>query len=196
MSATSILHAWVDESIHIRGSALSEGIYLLAATVADPRVCDPAREALRSLLPGRASRLHWKDSDARSRRRIALVAAGLGVQHTVVIGAPLDARRQERARRLCMERLLHELGAVGVSCVWAESRTASLNRQDLRMIDALRSRHAVPPGLKLEFMLPSAEPMLWLPDIAAGAVGLHRRNDDPRPYETLRPHVTVHDITI
>lgn len=196
MTHASVLHAWMDESMHTFGGALQDGIYLLAATIADPAACEPTRDVLRGLRPGRAIRLHWTDADTRSRRTMAAAVAGLDALHTVVVGAPLDPRRQERARRLCMERLLHELAALGVSHVWAESRTESLNRRDMQMIDALRSRQAIPPGLKLDFVLPSAEPMVWLPDIVAGAVGLQRRNDDAEPYEALRSLVVVHDIRV
>lgn len=35
------LHAWVDESLHGAGGALAEGVYLLAATIADPERLRP-----------------------------------------------------------------------------------------------------------------------------------------------------------
>lgn len=180
--------------MHTAGGVLTEGMYLLAATIADPANCDHARDVLRGLLPGRAPRLHWKDSDRRSRRRISTVVAELNLMHTVVIGVPLDQQRQERARRLCMQRLLHELNQLDVSHVWVESRTHSLNRRDMRMIDALRSQRVIPDSLTLDFALPSSEPMLWLPDVVAGAVGLYRRGDDPIPYQTLRAWITEHEI--
>ncbi|MFT4163921.1 MAG: hypothetical protein QM650_01605 [Microlunatus sp.] len=95
--------------------------------------------------------------------------------------------------RHCVACCLSELA---VSQVWIESRTQSLNRRDQRMIDALRSRRVIPSGLTLDFALPSVEPMLWLPDIVAGAVGLFRRGNDPVPYEVLRPQIVEHEIRI
>ncbi|MGO1320960.1 MAG: hypothetical protein ACTII7_13320 [Galactobacter sp.] len=113
MWGASDLREWIDE-FHV--------------TIANPANCEHAREVLRRLRPGRARRLHWKDSDQRSRRRISTAVAELNLMHSVVIGVPLDQQRQERARRLCMQRLLHELSAHDVSHVWVESRTQSLNR--------------------------------------------------------------------
>ncbi len=115
MTSTAVLHAWVDESVHTAGGALAEGIYLLAATIADPVACGPIRDELRGLLLGRSRRLHWRDHTRRRRRLIAGTLAQLDVTHSIVVGAPIDPQRQERAHRLCMERLLHELAAVGVS---------------------------------------------------------------------------------
>lgn len=58
---------------------------------------------------------------------------------------------------------------LGVSQVWLESRTSSLNKRDLQMVNALRSEKAVSPALRVDFGLPSVEPMLWVPDAIAGA---------------------------
>lgn len=196
MTPTPVLHAWVDESVHTASGALTEGIYLLAATVADPEVCEPIRDELRRLLPGRLRRLHWRDENPRRRRIIAGALATLDVTHTVVVGAPIDPHRQERARRLCMERLLHELHRLGVGQVYAETRTPSLNRRDRDMLDALRQRHAIPESLAVEFIHPDNEPLLWLPDAVAGAVGMQRRGDDPEPYERLRHTITEHAIAL
>lgn len=196
MTSTPALHAWVDESMHTRGGVLTDGIYILAAAVADPETCDPIRDELRRLLPGRARRLHWRDENARRRRVIAGAVASLDVAQTVVIGAPLDQHRQERARRLCMEKLLHELAALGVSHAWVERREASLNRRDRQMVNVLRARHAIPATLTVDFIHPEGEPMLWLPDVAAGAVGAYRRAIDAEPYERLHRTITVHAVPL
>ncbi|MGO1627191.1 MULTISPECIES: hypothetical protein [unclassified Microbacterium] len=114
----------------------------------------------------------------------------------MVVGASIDVRKQERARRKCMIHLLHALFELGVSHVWAERRTPSLNQRDLQLINALRSQHAIPDKLHVDFTHPDQEPMLWLPDIVAGAIGLHHRGDDAMPYERLRAGVTEHVIRL
>ncbi|WP_162893100.1 hypothetical protein [Microbacterium halotolerans] len=43
MNSKPTLHAWVDESMHTATPAMHEGIYLLAATAADPEECEPVR---------------------------------------------------------------------------------------------------------------------------------------------------------
>lgn len=140
--------------------------------------------------------MHWNDEGAKRRRAIAAALCESDVTHTVVIGTPVDPRRQERARRLCQERLLFELAVLGVTRARVESRTQSLNAQDKTLIAALRSRQAIPSSLTVEFALPSEEPMLWFADIVAGAVGLHRRRDDSEPYEWLRHQIAERDIRL
>ncbi|MEU4388988.1 hypothetical protein [Promicromonospora sp. NPDC023805] len=95
--------------------------------------------------------------------------------HIVVVGSPVDPRKQERARRQCLERLVFELGNMDVSQVWLESRTQSLNERDRRMFAALHAKHAMPVELHIDFALPTDEPMLWVADAVAGAVGQARR---------------------
>lgn len=95
--------------------------------------------------------------------------------HIVVVGSPIDPRRQERARRQCLERLVFELGNMDVSQVWLESRTQSLNDRDRRMFAALHAKRAMPGELHIDFALPTDEPMLWVADAVAGACGQARR---------------------
>lgn len=95
-----------------------------------------------------------------------------------------------------MERLLHELRLLAVTHVWLETRTASLNGHDRRMLDALRGRHVIPGALMVDFAQPDQEPMLWLPDAVAGAVGMRYRDDDDMPYRVLAARITEHTITL
>lgn len=88
------------------------------------------------------------------------------------------------------------LANLGVSDVSIEARTESLNRRDMRMLDALRSRGTLAAGLAVTFARPIQEPMLWLPDAIAGAVSAHLRGRDSHPYELLKRELTVHRITM
>jgi len=162
------LHAWVDESMWLPRDR-SSGTYFLAAAVADPNTCEPIRDSMRSLLPRRADRLHWRHETPQRQIKIAEAIAVEDLVHVVVIGVPLDPRRQERGRRHCMERLLHALSSMGVSRAWFESRHPALNRRDVKMVDALRSKNAI-KGITVEFALPKEEQMLWIADAVAGAV--------------------------
>lgn len=173
--AASKLHAWVDESIHMPGPEVPGGMYVLAAAIADATDCDRTRETLRGLVIGKQQRLHWGKEDASQREKITSATAASGLTNVVVIGASLDARNQERARRKCLERLLWELTPWKVSTVWLESRTTSLNRKDLKLVDAWRSQGKLPSTQRIEIGLPSTEPMLWIPDAVAGAVAAARK---------------------
>lgn len=173
--AASKLHAWVDESIHTPGPEAPEGMYVLAAAIADSSDCDGTRETLRGLVVGRQQRLHWGKEDTSQREKITSAIAASGLTSVVVVGVSLDARNQERARRKCLEKLLWELAPWEISTVWLESRTTSLNRHDLKLVDAWRSQGKLPSTLRIEIGLPSTEPMLWIPDAVAGAVAAARK---------------------
>jgi hypothetical protein len=189
------LHAWVDESMQMPGPE-RDGLYLLAAAVASPATCDPMRESLRELILKGAQRLHWRDESAPRRAKIASAIADHDLVHVVVVGAPIDTKRQERARRQCLERLVFELGILDVSQVWLESRTQSLNDRDRRMFAALHAKHAMPAELHIDFASPAEEPMLWVADAVAGAVGQARRGIGLDVREALGQGIDEIDIEL
>lgn len=191
-----VRHAWVDESMRLATPANGRGIYLVAATVADPDLCDRVRDSISHQLVGREPRWHWRTENGRRRTDMGATVAQSPLRHIVVVGAPLDARRQERARRKCMERLYYELHSRGVSRVWVESRDESLNRRDLQMIDALRESGAIGAGMRTEFARPRSEPMLWIPDTVAGAVGAARMDRDSTARIVLGDAVEEIDISL
>ena len=165
------LHAWVDESMRFTPD---NSLYLLAAAIADPTLCEPARAALRPLKAKGSRKLHWHSEDDPRRRKISAAVAACGIDSVVIVGAPVDKRKQERARAQCLEHLLWELDGLGVSHVWVENRTDSLNRRDRRTVDRLRGRKIISTAIWVDFAFPSEEPMLWLPDVVAGAVSCAR----------------------
>lgn len=146
-------------------------MYLLGAVVADPTRCEPAREQLRRILPKGAPKLHWQDMGDKEKTRATEVVASFDVAHLVVVGTPLDHRKQERARARCLEQLYWRLGQMGVSQVFLEQRTRSLNHKDLQLVNALRINKTMPEALHVDIAAPSAEPMLWVPDQVLGALG-------------------------
>ena len=163
------LHAWVDESMRPKG--IDERMYLLGAVVADPTCCDPARDALKKALPKGARKLHWTDMENREKRKVTEMVTEFDMAHMVVIGTPLDHRKQEHARAKCMERLLWELGEIEVTRVFLEQRTQSLNERDMKLVRHLRGKKSIPSFLRVDIERPSTEPMLWVPDQVLGALG-------------------------
>lgn len=163
------LHAWVDESM--RPKSDEERIYLLGAVVADPSCCDPARDALRKALPKGARKLHWTDMESRGERKVTELVTTFDMAYMVVVGTPLDHRKQEHARAKCMERLLWELGQLEVTQVFLEQRTQSLNDRDMKLVRHLRGKKSIPSSTRVDIALPSSEPMLWIPDQVLGAMG-------------------------
>ena len=98
---------------------------------------------------------------------------------TVVIGTPLAKKKQERARRKCLEALLPHLEQMGVTQIVMERRTPSLVGADRRMVIAIRGKRLIGGGLRVETAQPKEEPMLWLPDTVAGAFGAARDAGQP-----------------
>lgn len=180
-----VLHAWVDESMHVMA-----GLYLLAAVVCDPAGCKPVRESMRSLLDVDQPRLHWGTESPERREAIVDQVAQIDMAAVVVIGTPMLKSKQERARAICMESLTVALAGMGVSRVWLEERTPSLNDRDARLVDSIRGKQLIPPQMRINVQKPTQEPMLWLPDIVAGAVGAARVRDQPQYLARIQSMVT------
>jgi hypothetical protein len=172
-TAPYVHHAWVDESITFG----VVGSYVLAAVITDPTQCDAMRDELMALRVGRRSRLHWRGEGPDRRAKIVSAIAEFDLTCVAVVGQPLDAKRQERARRLCMRHLLYRLGELSVSHVVVERRTKSLDRQDMALIEGLRGATEVSEAMRVDLGSPIAEPMLWIPDVIAGALSASLRGD-------------------
>lgn len=162
------LHAWGDESIRSHG--LDAPAYLLGASVVDSDDVEAAREVLESLRPTNG-KLHWHDLGRPERRRVGEAVEALEALHLVVVATPVDLRREERARAVCLERLGWELARHDVSLLTLESRASALVARDLRVVEALRGRRVIPKTLRVEHGAPRSEPMLWLPDQLLGMFG-------------------------
>lgn len=169
--------AFVDESMRL--TLDDQGAYLMAAVVVEVARCEEIRQVLRSLLYKRQERLHWRDEEAPRRTKIAEALGGLDVAATVVIGTPLAKKKQERARRKCLETLLPHLEQMGVTQVVMEQRTPTLVAKDQRMVVAIRGKQLIGSGLRVDTARPKEEPMLWLPDAVAGALGAARDAGQP-----------------
>lgn len=193
-SAGFTLSAWVDESV-IVGRDGRPGVYTLAAVVADSANCDDIRDRLRALTLSRGGRLHWVDESSKRRDVIAAAIADIDLAAIVTIGSPMDKTKQERARRCCLERLLYELGLLGVGQVWLESRSATPDRRDLKLVDSARDKGLIPTDLKVDFARPRMESMLWLPDAVAGAVTAANLGE-PRWIVAMSEVLTQHDVNV
>ena len=164
---------YVDESMRVRA-----GVYVLAAVIVADTDAELYRETLRALLYRGQLRLHWRDES--SRRRGQLIEAVGGLRHTgaVVIATGMTPRRQERARRKCIERLLAELSGRGIGSVVFERRHPGLDTRDQALIGALRRQQSLPAGFRAAWKAADGEPLLWLADIAAGAASLAETGED------------------
>lgn len=141
------------------------------------RLLPPIWEALIALrLPGQ-NKLHWHDEGTSRRAKISAAIAGCDISAVVVVGIPMAAVKQERARVKCLERLLFELDGLHVEQVVLEARTPALNARDMKTVIRLRGREVISTRIRVEIGYPSSEPMLWTADAVAGAVSAARRGD-------------------
>lgn len=166
--------AYADESMHSRSGMK---VYILAAAVLNADDCADVRLAV-SQLGKRGRGFHWRDADAPERRKAVDVVAGLPALHLVVVGAPLDPRRQERARRHCLRRLLFELESAGVDRLWLEARTPILNARDMHAINVFSMQGVIRSSPHVGHIRPVDEPLLLIPDIVAGSVNAAAGGDD------------------
>jgi hypothetical protein len=157
--------AYVDESLRLDG----EGRYVLAAVLVPAARADEVRAVLRSTLRRGQRRYHWHDEGPASRLAMTRVVAALGLDAVAVTSTPVDGTRQERARRRCLRVLLWEVQRRGIEHVVLESRQQR-NPEDERMIAYARQAGWVSGALRYDFQRPPDEPLLWLPDVVAGAV--------------------------
>jgi hypothetical protein len=164
--------AFIDESLRIHA-----GLYVLAAVIVADADADGHRQALRALLYRGQLRLHWRDENAT--RRTQLIGAICQLRHTgaVVIATGVAPKRQERARRKCIERLLAELTSRGIASIVFERRHDELDARDRALVTALKRQRSLPAAVRASWQAPADEPLLWLPDIAAGAAALAETGD-------------------
>lgn len=155
---------FVDESLR-QGP---DGLYLVAVVVLAPAGAEMAAERVRSVLLPRQPRFHWHAESDRQRRRMldTMVELDVGVRAYVM----RLTGRSERARALLLNRALWDLAELGVAELVLESRQEHNDVRDRRIIAAAQRAGMASPELVYRHERPHSEPLLWLPDAAAGAV--------------------------
>ena len=164
--------AFIDESLRVR-----DGLYVLAAAIVADDDTEGHREALRALLYRGQRRLHWRDESTRRRSHIIGTVRLLPHTGAVVIATGMAPKRQERARRKCIERLLAELTGRGIASIVFERRHEELDARDRALVAALKRQRSLPAAFRASWQPATDEPLLWLPDFAAGAAALAATGD-------------------
>ncbi|MGL5861316.1 MAG: hypothetical protein ACRCY9_08680 [Phycicoccus sp.] len=191
MSTEGTLRAWVDES----GSdhARDPGTYVLAAAVGRHDAEPTTRHQMSQLRLAGQVKLHWREESAKRRQAITGAVAACDVEHLVVVRAGAVDDRPERRRRKCLERLLYGLELRTVSDIVLESRGRADDRRDLDLLSSLRGRQHVSANVRLTHAIGRSEPMLWIPDAAAGTV-TSSRTGEPRHRQVLEEQLTLIEI--
>lgn len=148
-------HVFVDETKR-RG-------YVVVAVVVEARKVATARAAMRGLLIGSQSHLHFtKERDGR-RREIVRAVLGSGIVVDVLDASSLPPRE---ARRSALERLVSDLAGAGAARLVVE-QDDSLVRQDRRVLAAAVGKHGIADRFGYEHLGKREEPLLWAADAAA-----------------------------
>jgi hypothetical protein len=181
--------AYVDESEPDPRSG-SAGVYLLAAALIEDVEHDAVRAVMERLRIRGQKKLHWNAEEPKRRTVIAETVARLPAMHLVVVRTDAAATA-ERRRRKCLEILLPELERAKVDRVYLEARERKQNQRDVQLLAALRAQQLIGSGLRLDHVPGPREPLLWIPDVVAGAVGA-RHGGDSTYEEVLSSLVTYH----
>jgi hypothetical protein len=179
--------AYVDESARV---SISGACYVLAAVLVPSDRADEVRGMVRGLRPPREPRLHWHKVRAGSRPGLAAAVRALDIDAVVVATRDVRHRNSERARRRCLVRLLWELDQRAARDVVFETRKHQ-DADDRRVIAAAVRAGQVGRGVGYAFVLPTDEPLLWLPDVVAGAAGLAVGEGDSTCLDLLGGCVSV-----
>lgn len=111
--------------------------------------------------------------DGNYRERFVAVVAELKISARLYI-APTRRVSQRRARDACLEAMVPDLVAAGVSHLYLES--CDQDRADRAVLSAARMRAAADDrSFYFDHRRPHEEPMLWVPDVIAWAYGKDQR---------------------
>ncbi len=135
---------------------------------------DALLETFVRLAGGPGHRLHWRHERPARRLAICREIGGSGVASTTWVMQLPSSRYQERARRLLLEAALFALAGASVEDVIIESRHAERDGKDRQVIAAFGRQGVTSAAMTIRHGRPTEEPLQWLPDAVAGAVGDHR----------------------
>lgn len=161
--------AYVDESVP------NDGTYVLSCALIDPATADASRDALLAAKEPSERKLHWHDRLPADRLPLVELVAALPCSHLIVVRDDSHHERPERSRRKCLDHLLWLLQHDhAITDVYAEARQAKQNAADVKLLQVMRASQRIQPGLRLEHLPGPVEPLLWIPDIVAGAFNAGR----------------------
>ncbi|WP_157099847.1 hypothetical protein [Microbispora sp. ATCC PTA-5024] len=160
---TSGVAGYIDESIHDNA-----GLYLIAVVFAHPELGQRVNRELAAVVPT-AARPHWHAEDHPTRRLLAAAVSALPVK-AVAYGCAFDSpAHKEAARARALRWLAVEL-VPGVRRLVLDRRQERQDETDRRVLRGMAGR---PPRFGVEHSSSMKEPLLWLPDVVAGAAAAH-----------------------
>ena len=158
--------AYGDESVRMAGAP---PFYMMGvALIPDSAQIDP--ELFRRIMPKGSRKLHWRDMNEGLQRRSLQLLSGVERADLVVIASPLMGRKQERARRKCLEALLPSLEGRGIDRLVLESRKPTADKLDIDYVKYAKGSKIV-RSIEVVHASGEDEPRLWIADQVLGAMG-------------------------
>lgn len=163
---TNTTIAYGDESVRMVGNPpfYMPGVSLMSDAT------DAELAKLAKIMPKGSRKLHWREMSRKRRKQSLEILVSAGSSDTVVIATPLSGKKQERARRKCLEALLPALEEKGVRELVLENRDEAANRLDLNYMDYAKGSKLV-SSIMITHRDASVEPRLWVADQVLGAMG-------------------------
>lgn len=152
---------FIDES-------LRSNRYLLCGVIIDASKAGQLRREVRGLLLAGQRRLHFKLEGKRRRRVLLDQLVSLDVKVVVLQCRVAADRSAEQARAECLSKLVHLAQSEGQGATLYIERRDGLDGHDRATIVRARSSE---PALNFEHLRPHGDPLLWIPDAFAWAVG-------------------------
>lgn len=158
--------AYGDESVRMAGAP---PFYMMGvALIPDSAQIDP--ELFKRIMPKGSRKLHWRDMNEGLQRRSLRLLSGVERADLVVIASPLAGRKQERARRKCLEALLPSLEGRGINRLVLESRKPTADKLDIDYVKYAKGSKVI-RSIEVVHESGEDEPRLWIADQVLGAMG-------------------------
>ena len=170
---------FVDESVR-------SNRYLLCAVTVDGSDAGQLRREVRSMLLAGQRRLHFKLEGKRRRRVLLDQLVALDLDVAIVQSRITPDHAAEDARAECLAVIVGEVQIDGPAATLYIERRDGLDHHDRETIVRARLRE---PALNFEHLRPHGDPLLWIPDAFAWAVGARGEWLD-----RVRDAVTIRDL--
>jgi hypothetical protein len=168
----------VDESAH----QAAGGVYYVVGAAVVLQATD-AVDRLRALVAHRSNAIHWSREGPEMRDRLIGVLADVVVS-AKVRWAPAGRRGQLALRSELLSSIAVWADGEGIDHLMIESGDESINLRDRQVLARLARHRCEPFGFQYDHRT-KAEPLLWLADALAGAVGEHLAAKNSSAYERL-----------
>lgn len=158
--------AYGDESVRVAGNP---PFYMLGASLLTADSV-PELESIHRSLSGGPRKLHWREMGRKKQRDSLGVLAEIDSTDIVAFASPLAGKKQERARRKCLQAMIPHLEGRGIERLVLESRRPGSDKQDLDFVSYVRGSKLI-NSIRIEHEYGTKEPRPWVADLLLGAMG-------------------------